>query len=288
MSPDGGRACLADRRIGSFANHGFETIDLEKTLSNRLTAGISIPTSTLLFTLALVLTSSTPESARAHKAHVKPETEEPKAPPISVTPELSPPLAEPATEAYGHGSELSTKAEAHEAEPSAKGHDHKTGDSSPESGSSEEGHEDAGTNVPQPLAWFGKFHPPVTHFPIALIVAAALAEFLFMQKGTALFEHATRFCVWLGAGGAVLAAILGWFFAGFHLFDDEWVMTTHRWLGTATALWAALIFGLCERAYSGTASRQPFRLALFAGAGLVSTTGFFGGALIYGLDHYWG
>ena len=63
-------------------------------------------------------------------------------------------------------------------------------------------------------------------------------------------------------------------------------MTTHRWLGTVTALFAALIFVLCERAVSGAASRRPFRVALFVGAGLVSATGFFGGALIYGIDHY--
>ena len=29
-------------------------------------------------------------------------------------------------------------------------------------------------NVPKPLAWLGKFHPPVTHFPIALFSSAGL------------------------------------------------------------------------------------------------------------------
>ena len=86
--------------------------------------------------------------------------------------------------------------------------------------------------------------------------------------------------------GALLAAVLGWFFGGIRIVDDEWVMTAHRWFGTGTALWAALLLLLCERAYSGAESRRSFRLALFVGAALVGVTGFLGGSLVYGLDHF--
>ena len=30
------------------------------------------------------------------------------------------------------------------------------------------------SNLPKPIAWLGKFHPPVTRFPIALFSAAGL------------------------------------------------------------------------------------------------------------------
>ena len=139
--------------------------------------------------------------------------------------------------------------------------------------------------VPRPLAWLGKFHPPAVNFPIAMLTAAALSELLLIRTGRELFFQATRFSVWVGSLGAVAAAILGWFFAGFRLTDDEWLMTTHRWLGTSTFAWALLVLFLCERAYR-RAERRAFRLALFAGAALVTTTGFFGGALVYGIDHY--
>jgi uncharacterized membrane protein len=142
------------------------------------------------------------------------------------------------------------------------------------------------SNVPKPLAWLGKFHPPLTHFPIALFVAAALAELLFIRTGSSQFEHAARFCVWLGAGGALAAASLGWLFGGFHIVDKEWVMTAHRWAGTGTALLAIGVLFLSERAVSGRAPRSQYRLALFAAATLVTVTGFLGGTLIYGLDHY--
>lgn len=106
-----------------------------------------------------------------------------------------------------------------------------------------------------------------------------------MRTGRELFFHATRFAVWVGSLGALAAAPLGWFFAGFGLVDDEWLMTTHRWLGTGASAWALVVLFLCERAYRG-AERRAFRLALFPGAALVVTTGFFGGALLYGIDHY--
>lgn len=150
----------------------------------------------------------------------------------------------------------------------------------------EAGHEHAPRGVPAPLAWLGRFHPPLTHFPIALLDAAALAELLLMRRGGALFEHAVRFCVGLGALTAIGAGLLGWLFGGFQLSDDEWLMTAHRWLGTATALWAGPLFAICERTYARAASRRLFRFALFGAAGLVSATGFLGGALLYGLDHF--
>jgi uncharacterized membrane protein len=144
----------------------------------------------------------------------------------------------------------------------------------------------AESNVPKPLAWLGKFHPPLTHFPIALLTAAALAELLFMRTQKAGYRQAVLFTVRLGAAAALLAAPLGWFFAGFHLVDEEWVMTAHRWAGTAMALLAVVLLALLERGELTETRQSRFRLALFSAAGLVGATGFLGGALLYGLDHY--
>ena len=140
--------------------------------------------------------------------------------------------------------------------------------------------------VPRPLAWLGKFHPVATHFPIALLSMAALAEFLLAIRPQQLFRDAVRFCVWTGTAGALLAAPLGWFFAGFRLVDDTWLMTAHRWLGTGTAFWALLLLLLSERASRSGTDRRALRLTLLFGAAFVGATGFLGGSLIYGLDHY--
>jgi uncharacterized membrane protein len=241
----------------------------------RFALKLSTSVVTFLFLWVVLFIGVGAESASAHKDHDKPhakKVEEPKAPAAIKAPALS---QEP-VEVIDWSSvpiEDSDSAEGVESDDSY-----------------EEDHEDEASNVPAPLAWLGRFHPPLTHFPIALLVAAAIAEALFIRRPMALFEDAARFCVWIGTGGALAAALLGWFYAGFHIVDDEWVMTTHRWFGTGTALWSILVFVLCERVFGGaeinTASRKHFRIALFVGAGLVSVTGFFGGALLYGIDHY--
>jgi uncharacterized membrane protein len=138
------------------------------------------------------------------------------------------------------------------------------------------------------INWFGKFHPPTTHFPIGLLTAAAFAEVLFMKTKRPLFDHAARFCVWLGAIGALGAVTLGWFYAGFRLFDGGWIMTTHRWMGTSVALLSLVVLWLSLVSHrEGNAKRQPvYRAALFLTVALVGATGFLGGALVYGIDHY--
>jgi len=55
--------------------------------------------------------------------------------------------------------------------------------------------------------FLGEVHPLVVHFPIALLLAAALAQ-LFVYGGKP-WEGAVRYCLYLGALGAVVAAGLG-------------------------------------------------------------------------------
>src|SRR5262249_13935964 len=57
------------------------------------------------------------------------------------------------------------------------------------------------------------FHILVVHFPIALLISAALAELLSTWRGTRVPSPTVRFCVLLGAAGAVAAAALGWLHA---------------------------------------------------------------------------
>lgn len=141
------------------------------------------------------------------------------------------------------------------------------------------------------IGWLGKFHPPSVNFPIALMMAALIAEVLFMATGRPLFDAAGRFTVWFAIVGTIGAVTLGWFFGGFKLVDDDWIMTTHRWVGTAAGLWAFVLAWFAGKEWTGSArnparSRSGYRVALLVGTALVSANGFFGGALMYGIDHY--
>lgn len=135
------------------------------------------------------------------------------------------------------------------------------------------------------IGWLGKFHPVATHFPIALIIAAAIAEILFAGTCKTLFDNARRYCLWFGIIGAVCAGTLGWFFAGFKLVDENWLLTTHRWLGSSTVV-CSLLLGWVAWPGAKYGQRLWYRLVLFLAVILVSATGFFGGAMLYGLNQY--
>jgi mono/diheme cytochrome c family protein/uncharacterized membrane protein len=138
------------------------------------------------------------------------------------------------------------------------------------------------------ILWLGRFHPPAVHFPIALLTAAAVAELLRLATGKPVFDAVSRYCVWFGTVAAFGGAGLGWFLGGFHLTDDAWELTTHRWLGTSTVVCASLVLVLSEVSYHPDRRRTRicFRVTLLLVAALVLVTGFFGGAVIFGLDHY--
>jgi uncharacterized membrane protein len=138
------------------------------------------------------------------------------------------------------------------------------------------------------IAWIGKFHPPATHFPIALIIAAAVAEVLFARTGKTLFDNARQYCLWFGIIAAVGTGMLGWCLGGFELTDKDWLLTTHRWLGTSTVVCSLFLAFLAYRVYyrGQTALRRQYRLVLLLAVILVSATGFFGGAMINGLNQF--
>ena len=138
------------------------------------------------------------------------------------------------------------------------------------------------------IRWLGKFHPPAVHFPIALLTAAAVAELLRMATGKPAFDAISRYCIWFGTLTAVMAGALGWCAGGFRLTNPSWVLTTHRWLGTSTVACAGLMLLLSEasRCPDRRRTRMSFRVALLVVAVLVSATGYFGGAVVFGLNHY--
>ena len=138
------------------------------------------------------------------------------------------------------------------------------------------------------IRWLGKFHPPAVHFPIALLTAAAVAELLRMATGKPAFDAITRYCIWFGTLTAVIAGALGWCAGGFRLTNPSWVLMTHRWLGTSTVACAGLVLLLSEasRCPDRRRTRMSFRVALLVVAVLVSATGHFGGAVVFGLNHY--
>ena len=136
----------------------------------------------------------------------------------------------------------------------------------------------------------GNLHPLSTHFPVALLLATLPAEFMWWRTRKSVWKAIVRYCVTLGALGAVGAATFGWLSAEFTSYNgvSAGVLTWHRWVGTSTAIWAVGLAILAE--FSERRDHPPllghwFRVLLAAGAGLVGSAGFLGASLVYGLDH---
>jgi uncharacterized membrane protein len=135
------------------------------------------------------------------------------------------------------------------------------------------------------LVWLGSFHLLVLHFPIALLIAATMGECWAARQGSRVPAPAVRFCILLGAAGAVAAAGLGWL----HAWNGNGagaptVLALHGWIGTATAAGAVFVAVLSEREARRGQRTTWFRVWLFAVALLVAPTGHLGGMLVHGAD----
>jgi uncharacterized membrane protein len=140
------------------------------------------------------------------------------------------------------------------------------------------------------MTLFARSHVLVLHFPIGLLVAAAIAELLALVRRKASLTSAAHFCANLALPFAAWT-----FFAGLELEERTRVgpllhdtLERHELLGQITAALVALVFLFGWRARQPGASVRTttlWRLTLFASAVLVGMTAHAGGQLVYGLGY---
>ncbi len=153
------------------------------------------------------------------------------------------------------------------------------------------GERGASTPFERAMSRLGAFHSVAVHFPIGLILAAALAQALSLAGRLPAGAETVRFLVWTGAATGALAALLGWAHSGPMATGETGVMLAHRVIGTG------LLVGLAGLALLGEWSRKTdsqtpallFSLTLFGLAAALMLNGFLGGALAHGgLRHLFG
>jgi len=131
----------------------------------------------------------------------------------------------------------------------------------------------------------GRLHPLLVHFPIGLVLIAAVAEVVAMTTGRWDWRAVAVGNVRAGAVFAIGAAIAGWCLGSSPGMETTSSLEWHRWLGTIAAV---AVFG-AALATAGGRGRSPlalwvYRITLFWAATLVALTGHLGGQLVWGAD----
>lgn len=140
------------------------------------------------------------------------------------------------------------------------------------------------------LQLFGRLHPLVLHFPIALLLLAAVVEFARCFRPDPRLGRLTVLLLALGALGAAAAAGTGWVFA-FESRPEKALRATlewHRWLGLATAVLAALAWFAAHRWVDDARPRFRYvpRLLTWLTAAVLTVAAHLGALIVWGADYF--
>lgn len=134
----------------------------------------------------------------------------------------------------------------------------------------------------------GVMHPAVAHFPIALLMVAALIESWSVLRRHRKPSQTALVCLYIGAIAAVVASVLGWANADASGEKGD-TFNLHKWLGigvAALAVVSVILSLVARRENAGRKMVWSYRGGVFAAAALVGLVGSFGGKLVHGDSYY--
>jgi len=134
------------------------------------------------------------------------------------------------------------------------------------------------------MAFIGRLHPLLIHFPIALGIAALVAEAAFVAAGDSRWHSAGIANIRAAALCALISVFAGWTLVDGQVLGTSPLLEWHRWLGTAAALATVAAAVASADVDRSTFRRAAYRLALVAAGVLVAVTGHLGGVLVWGAD----
>jgi len=134
------------------------------------------------------------------------------------------------------------------------------------------------------MAIIARLHPLIVHFPIALVIVAAIAEIAAIATGAGRYRAVAMINLRAGAAFAVVAVFAGWRLASAPGIEATSLLEWHRWLGAgASMLTAAAAIGTV-RAERHRPHLVAYQIALFCAASLIAVAGHSGGLLVWGAD----
>jgi uncharacterized membrane protein len=146
-------------------------------------------------------------------------------------------------------------------------------------------------DAPAWQAFFGRLHPALVHFPVALVLVALVAEALCIARRDGRYNDVARFMVTAAAWISVPAAVTGFLRADTITLDarEQAWFAVHRVAGIATPVLVFLCAGLAEgtRRSGQIWELMLYRVVLALAAASAAIGGFTGGEIVFGAFPLW-
>ena len=134
------------------------------------------------------------------------------------------------------------------------------------------------------MAIIARLHPLIVHFPIALVMVAAIAEVIATVTSDRRYRVVAVVNVRAGAAFALVAVVAGWRLASAPGIEATPLLEWHRWLGAGATMLTAAATIATFRDERQSSHLMGYRIALFCAASLVAVAGHSGGLLVWGAD----
>jgi uncharacterized membrane protein len=134
--------------------------------------------------------------------------------------------------------------------------------------------------------FLGRLHPMVVHFPLGLILFAAILELFTIGRFNSKLRPGIKICLIAGVITSAISAAFGWLLASGEDYAGN-TLAIHQWMGIGTAILGAIVLLLLVwlRKHQRAATIGIYRTILFVTAVGITVTGHFGASLTHG-DEY--
>ncbi|MCB0841212.1 MAG: peptidylprolyl isomerase, partial [Bacteroidetes bacterium] len=136
-------------------------------------------------------------------------------------------------------------------------------------------------SLPVWVSPFGRMHPLVLHFPIALLVLVGLMQVFRKEFESESFYKIQSFILLISAFSASVAALMGFFLAQEDGYSGE-LLLWHKWTGVGVSLLSYILL-----LYQNNKRQIIFNTGLVLCLILLIFAGHFGASLTHGEDFVW-
>src|SRR6476660_1475365 len=122
--------------------------------------------------------------------------------------------------------------------------------------------------------FLGRLHPMMVHFPLGLILFAAVLELFTIGRFNSKLRPGIIICLIVGVVTSIISAAFGWILAT----DEDYAgntLTIHQWMGIGTAILGTVVLLLIIRLrrHQHAATVGVYRTILFFTAIGITVTG---------------